>query len=86
MLSLHHHDAPRPLLMIVGTDVVTAWMTTDAFANAQEPKELFWGKGATQVALYDKQEYVTLAVSRLAEFFRNGLYREPVACAARPAD
>ena len=31
--------APRPLFMIVGTDAVTAWMTTDAFANAQEPQE-----------------------------------------------
>jgi hypothetical protein len=65
--------APRPLLMIVGTDAVTAWMTTDAFVNAREPKELWWIKGATHVALYDKDEYVTPAVSKLVEFFQNWL-------------
>jgi hypothetical protein len=31
--------------MIVGTDAVTAWMTTAAFADALEPRELFWVKG-----------------------------------------
>lgn len=65
--------APRPLLMIAGTQAVTSWMTTDAIANAQEPKELFWIDGATHVDLYDKDEYVTPAVSKLAEFFRTNL-------------
>jgi fermentation-respiration switch protein FrsA (DUF1100 family) len=37
--------APRPLFMIIGTDAVTAWMTTDAFASAQKPKEMCWIKG-----------------------------------------
>ena len=65
--------APRPLLMIAGTQAVTSWMTTEAIANAQEPKELFWIDGATHVDLYDKDEYVTPAVSKLAEFFRTNL-------------
>jgi len=65
--------APRPLFMIIGTDAVTAWMTTDAFASAQKPKEMCWIKGATHVALYDRDEYVTPAVSKLVEFFRNWL-------------
>ncbi|NGM84165.1 alpha/beta hydrolase [Paenibacillus sp. 7124] len=65
--------APRPLLMIVGTQAVTSWMTTEAFANAQEPKELFWIDGATHVDLYDKDEYVAPAVSKLAEFFLTNL-------------
>jgi fermentation-respiration switch protein FrsA (DUF1100 family) len=65
--------APRPLLMIVGTEAVTSWMTTDAFANAQEPKELFWVNGATHVALYDKDEYFTPVVSKLGNFFRTKL-------------
>ncbi|MNO19068.1 Alpha/beta hydrolase family protein [compost metagenome] len=64
---------PRPLLMIAGTQAVTSWMTTEAIANAQEPKELFWIDGATHVDLYDKDEYVTPAVSKLAEFFRTNL-------------
>jgi fermentation-respiration switch protein FrsA (DUF1100 family) len=58
---------------IVGTEAVTSWMTTDALANAHEPKEQFWVKGATHVALYDKDECVTPAVSKLGEFFRTKL-------------
>lgn len=65
--------APRPLLMIVGNQAVTSWMTTEAFANAQEPKELFWIDGATHVDLYDKDEYVAPAVSKLEEFFLTNL-------------
>lgn len=64
-----HMIAPRPLLMIVGTEAVTSWMSTDAFSNALEPKQLFWIEGATHVALYDKEAYVDPAVAKLAEFF-----------------
>ena len=67
--------APRPLLMIVGREAVTSHMTTEAFWNAQQPKELFWVDGATHVALYDKQEYVTPAIAKLTEFFRSHLTR-----------
>jgi hypothetical protein len=65
--------APRPLLMVVGREAVTSWMTADAFENARDPKELYWIDGATHVALYDKDEYVTPAIARLAEFFRTHL-------------
>jgi uncharacterized protein len=65
--------APRPLLMIVGTEAVTSWMTTDAIAKAHNPKELFWIQGATHVGLYDKDAYVTPAVSKLGDFFRTRL-------------
>ena len=65
--------APRPLLMIVGREAATSYMTTEAFWNAQEPKELFWIDGATHVALYDKDEYVTPAIAKLTEFFRTHL-------------
>ena len=67
--------APRPLLMIVGREAVTSHMTTEAFWNAQQPKELFWVDGATHVALYDKEEYVTPAIAKLTEFFRAHLTR-----------
>ena len=67
--------APRPLLMIVGREAVTSHMTTEAFWNAQQPKELFWVDGATHVALYDKEEYVTPAIAKLTEFFRTHLTR-----------
>ncbi|MBB3128467.1 hypothetical protein FHS19_003121 [Paenibacillus rhizosphaerae] len=65
--------SPRPLLMIAGNQAVTSWMTTEAIANAKEPKELFWIDGATHVDTYDKDEYVTTAVSKLAEFFCTNL-------------
>ena len=67
--------APRPLLMIVGREAATSCMTTEAFWNAQQPKELFWIDGATHVALYDKDEYVTPAIAKLTEFFRTHLTR-----------
>ncbi|TCM93232.1 hypothetical protein EV294_107183 [Paenibacillus sp. BK033] len=65
--------SPRPLLMIAGTQAVTSWMTTEAFAKANEPKELYWLDGATHVDTYDKDEYVTPAVSKLSAFFRGNL-------------
>jgi len=65
--------APRPLLLIVGTEAVTSWMASEAFIAAREPKEVFWVKGASHVSLYDQHEHVTLAVSRLKDFFSTNL-------------
>jgi fermentation-respiration switch protein FrsA (DUF1100 family) len=65
--------APRPLLMIAGTEATTSWMTTEAIANAHEPKELFWVNGASHVDLYDKDQYVASAVAQLADYYRNNL-------------
>ncbi|QIQ06582.1 alpha/beta hydrolase [Streptomyces liangshanensis] len=65
--------APRPLLMIVGTEAVTSHMTTEAFADAGEPKRLHWIDGASHVDLYDKDKYVTPAVAELTAFFRKRL-------------
>lgn len=56
--------------MIVGREAVTSYMTTEAFWNAQAPKELYWIDGGTHVGLYDKEEYVAPAVAKLAGFFR----------------
>ncbi|WP_345631357.1 alpha/beta hydrolase [Rugosimonospora acidiphila] len=65
--------APRPLLMIVGTEAVTSWMTTHAIEHAGEPKEQYWVEGASHVALYDKDEFVSPAIAKLAGFFRANL-------------
>jgi uncharacterized protein len=65
--------APRPVLMIVGREAATSCMTTEAFWNAQEPKELFWVDGATHNDLYDVEQYVTPAIAKLTEFFRTRL-------------
>jgi fermentation-respiration switch protein FrsA (DUF1100 family) len=65
--------APRPLLMIVGTQAVTSWMTSEAFIAAREPKEVFWIEGASHVDLYDKDKYVTPAIGKLKAFFGTNL-------------
>lgn len=65
--------APRPLLLVLGTEAVTSWMGREAFIAAREPKEVFWVDGAAHNDLYDKDEYVTPAVSRLGDFFRASL-------------
>jgi fermentation-respiration switch protein FrsA (DUF1100 family) len=65
--------SPRPLLMIVGREAVTSYMTTAAFENAREPKELSWIDGATHVDLYDNDKYVSPAVSKLNDFFHRAL-------------
>ena len=67
--------APRPLLMIVGREAATSYMSSEAFWHAREPKQLFWIDGATHVALYDKEEYVTSAIAKLTSFFHTHLSR-----------
>ncbi|MEU1414866.1 alpha/beta hydrolase [Streptomyces sp. NPDC005731] len=63
----------RPLLIIAGTRAVTAWMSIEAFQLATGPKEMYWVDGAGHVDLYDKKQYVDLAVDRLNGFFTAGL-------------
>ncbi|MFI8527476.1 alpha/beta hydrolase [Promicromonospora sukumoe] len=65
--------APRPLLLVQGTEAVTKHMGTLAFADAREPKELHWVEGASHVDLYDKPEFVGPVVEKLTAFFADGL-------------
>ncbi|WP_338872177.1 alpha/beta hydrolase [Spirosoma sp. SC4-14] len=65
--------APRPLLMIAGSEAKTLWMTQEAIKTAQEPKELFMIDGATHVDLYDKMEFVTPAITKLLAFYTTTL-------------
>ncbi|CCK24583.1 hypothetical protein BN159_0204 [Streptomyces davaonensis JCM 4913] len=65
--------APRPLLQIIGEHAVTAWMAIEAHQRAIGTKELHWIKGASHVDLYDKREYIDLAVDKLTDFFAAGL-------------
>ncbi|MDX6345081.1 MAG: uncharacterized protein QOH87_5219, partial [Trebonia sp.] len=62
-----------PLLMIVGREAVTSWMSIQGFQNATGPKELHWVDGASHADLYDKEQYVGPAVTKLAGFFTNNL-------------
>jgi uncharacterized protein len=74
--------APRPLLMIAGTEAVSDYFTVQAIDKAREPKELFWIDGASHVDLYDKDEYVTPAVDKLVAFFTAALAADVTAAAA----
>jgi fermentation-respiration switch protein FrsA (DUF1100 family) len=67
--DLIHLISPRPLLMIAGTEAASAYLSQEAIEKARQPKELFWIDGATHVDLYDKEEYLPIAVAKLADFF-----------------
>ncbi|MCQ4213334.1 alpha/beta hydrolase [Streptomyces longispororuber] len=64
---------PRPLLQVVGSRAVTSWMAVDVHQRATGPKELHWVEGASHVDLYDRKEYVDLAVDKLADFYATHL-------------
>jgi hypothetical protein len=59
--------------MIVGREAVTSWMSVQAFQRALGPKELRWIDGAVHSDLYDKEQYVGPAVTKLADFFTASL-------------
>ncbi|MDP9079312.1 MAG: alpha/beta hydrolase [Bacteroidota bacterium] len=65
--------APRPVLMIAGSEAATLWITKEGYENAKEPKELFLMEGASHVALYDQEVYVNPVISKLNDFFRSAL-------------
>jgi len=61
--------APRPLLMIVGTEADTAHFSREAIDSFTGPKELYWIEGATHIDLYDRDQFVTPATAKLKTFF-----------------
>lgn len=68
---LEHMDliSPRPVLLITGERAETLKFSEAAYAKAQQPKELMIVPGASHFDLYDKPQYVTPAVDKMAEFF-----------------
>ncbi|MBM2619727.1 alpha/beta hydrolase [Actinoplanes sp. LDG1-06] len=71
--ALIHLIAPRPLLMIIGSEANTAYMSREAIRRAAEPKELFVVEGGTHISMYDRDEHVTPAVAKLTTFFTEHL-------------
>jgi fermentation-respiration switch protein FrsA (DUF1100 family) len=69
----------RPLLMNVGREAVTSWMSVEAFQKAQGLKELRWIDGASHNDLYDKEQYVAPTIAKLTEFYAANLAERAVA-------
>jgi len=65
--------SPRPLLLIAGSEAETLYFSQNAYEKAKDPKELFIITGASHFDMYDKLQYVTPAVAKLAEFFGKNL-------------
>jgi fermentation-respiration switch protein FrsA (DUF1100 family) len=65
--------APRPLLMIVGSEAQSTGFSEDAYGKAAEPKELFVVPGATHADLYDRPPYITWSLEKLIQFFTDNL-------------
>ncbi len=59
--------------MVVGMDADTKWMADEAIVDAREPKDLYLIDGASHVDLYDIDEHVTKATSRLVDYYREWL-------------
>ncbi|MBP2329471.1 fermentation-respiration switch protein FrsA (DUF1100 family) [Kibdelosporangium banguiense] len=65
--------APRPLLMIAGTEADTRVFSEDGVARAGENAELFDIDGATHVDLYYRDQYVAQVVDKLVDFYSTHL-------------
>ncbi len=61
--------SPRPLLVIAGSKADTLFWSRQVYEKAREPKELHVVQGATHIDMYDRPQFVTPAVGKLAEFF-----------------
>ncbi|MCA0176089.1 MAG: alpha/beta hydrolase [Proteobacteria bacterium] len=65
--------APRPLLMIAGTEADTRHFSEAAVARAGETAELFDIEGASHMDLYYKDAFVSKAIDKLAGFYEKHL-------------
>jgi len=63
----------QPMLLIAGTEADTRSYSEQFYELSNGPKELFWVKGATHIAMYDIPEYVDQSVNKLTEFFRENI-------------
>lgn len=70
---LAHIDeiSPRPILFVVGDRAHSKFFSENAYATAQEPKELYEVADAEHIDLYDRTDRIPF--DKLAEFFRTSL-------------
>jgi fermentation-respiration switch protein FrsA (DUF1100 family) len=63
--------AGRPLLIVCGTEAHSRMYSEECYEKAQEPKELYWVKGAGHCDLYDDKTKIPFA--KFSEFFHKAL-------------
>lgn len=63
--------SPRPILLVAGENAHSRYYSEDAYAAAQEPKELVIVPGADHVDLYDNFDKIPF--DKLEAFFKNNL-------------
>lgn len=63
--------SPRPLLFIAGDIAHSREFSADAYARANEPKEIVWIPGANHVDLYDRVDLIPFG--KLFDFFSTNL-------------
>jgi hypothetical protein len=77
----------QPLLMVVGSEAGSKWMSDDLMKRAgSKKKDMYIVKGANHMSMYDGKNYIDEAVSKLAPFFHSNLgvaVKEELAGAAR---
>ena len=64
--------SPRPILLVAGENAHSRYYAEDAYAAAQEPKELVIVPGADHVDLYDNFEKIPF--DKLEAFFKKNLH------------
>ena len=65
--------APRPLLIIAGTEADTRTFSENGVAQAGDNAELFDIPGATHFDLYHRDQYVSQVVIKLVDFYETPL-------------
>ncbi|KAG7425705.1 Uncharacterized protein Forpi1262_v013149 [Fusarium oxysporum f. sp. raphani] len=65
--------APRPLLIVSGTQSHLCQFSEDTYRDASQPKELYWVPNAGHVDLYDRVNLIPFA--KFTDFFRRNLAR-----------
>ncbi|MBR1396151.1 MAG: alpha/beta hydrolase [Selenomonadaceae bacterium] len=65
--------APRPLLIIAGTEANTKYFAEETFNKAEGEKTLHWIQGATHIQLYYVKKYVLEAIAELNKFYGDHL-------------
>ena len=63
--------SPRPILLVAGENAHSRYYAEDAYAAAQEPKELLIVPEADHVDLYDQKDKIPF--DKLAAFFADAL-------------